>query len=66
MVKENVESDGIEEAVNQRCKLQTPSISGRQKPQLDCDAVEGAHEYGEWPKSFCTHYNGTWQTVTGF
>lgn len=47
MVKENVESDGIEEAVNQRCKLQTPSISGRQKPQLDCDAVEGAHEYGE-------------------
>lgn len=46
-VKENVESDGIEEAVNQRCKPQTPSISGRQKPQLDCDAVEGAHEYGE-------------------
>lgn len=36
MVKENTECDDVKDAkaVNQRCKLQTSSISGGQKPQL--------------------------------
>lgn len=36
MVEENTEPDDIKDtkAVNQRCKLQSPSISGGQNPQL--------------------------------
>lgn len=39
------------------------SISGGQRPQLDCSDTEASPEYGPWPKSFCAHYNGTWKSV---
>lgn len=64
MVKGNTESDVKDvKAVNQKSKP-PPCLEGESLKWLDI--VEGAYVYDKWPKSFCPHSSGTWQTVTAF
>lgn len=60
----NTESHGKLRKTESEVRPANPlPFSGGQRPQLDCNDIEGSHEYGGWPKSFCAHYNRTWKSV---